>query len=89
MSNYLIFINLLAFITYYVDKKLAKRKKFRISEKSLFFLSFMGGSIGSLLAMYIFRHKTKKKKFLIINIISLIFWLILTFLYFYDIITAF
>lgn len=89
MSNYLIFINLLAFITYYVDKKLAKRKKFRISEKSLFFLSFMGGSIGSLLAMYIFRHKTKKKKFLIINIISLIFWLILTFFYFYDIITAF
>lgn len=89
MSNYLIFINLLAFITYYVDKKLAKRKKFRISEKCLFFLSFMGGSIGSLLAMYIFRHKTKKKKFLIINIISLIFWLILTFFYFYDIITAF
>jgi len=89
MSNYLIFINLLAFITYYVDKKLAKRKKFRISEKSLFFLSFMGGSIGSLLAMHIFRHKTKKKKFLIINIISLIFWLILTFFYLYDIITAF
>ena len=53
------------------DKHLAKTQKQRISEKTLLSFVFLGGSIGSVLAMLTFRHKTAKKSYL------LKFWLII------------
>ena len=75
MVWYLIGINILSFLLYGFDKYLAKNRLYRISEYSLFVLSFFGGSIGSILGMTIFHHKTKKISFWILNIIFLIIWI--------------
>lgn len=42
-----------------VDKKRAKRGAYRISEKTLFMIAILGGSMGSIAGMNHFRHKTK------------------------------
>lgn len=42
-----------------IDKSKARRHAWRISEKGLFFVSFLCGSIGAWAGMYIFTHKTK------------------------------
>ena len=76
MVYYLIGINILSFFIYGLDKYLARKKLYRISEYSLFVLSFFGGCIGSLLGMNIFHHKTRKPLFWIINIIFLIIWIV-------------
>lgn len=47
----------------YLDKKRAIKKEWRISEGTLILTSILGGSIGSLIGMYTFRHKTKHLKF--------------------------
>ena len=47
----------------FIDKEKAKRHKWRIPENTLIFISLIGGSIGSLIGMYLFRHKTKHFKF--------------------------
>ena len=56
---YLIGINLAGFIIMGVDKKRAIRGAWRISEASLFFTALFGGSLGCILGMQHFRHKTK------------------------------
>jgi uncharacterized membrane protein YsdA (DUF1294 family) len=48
-----------------IDKQRAIHKEWRISEKTLILLSVLGGSIGMLVGMSAFRHKTKHKKFTI------------------------
>lgn len=65
MKAYLIIINILSFILYEIDKLKAIKKKERISEKALILIGILGGSIGSLIGMNLFRHKTKKLKFII------------------------
>ncbi|WP_269224346.1 MULTISPECIES: DUF1294 domain-containing protein [Flavobacterium] len=58
-------VNLIAFVLIGYDKKLAKNNKRRISEQTLLFWVALGGTIGSLLAMSIFRHKTAKTSYLL------------------------
>lgn len=77
---YFILINVGSFICYYIDKKRAIRNEFRISESALFIISFLGGAFGSLLGIKIFKHKTKKKKFIfgmpfifILNIVGFLY----------------
>lgn len=60
---YLVIINALGFVLMRVDKQRAKRKLWRIPEATLMAVAVFGGSIGSLLGMYAFRHKTKHAKF--------------------------
>ena len=60
---YLLVINLISLIMFFVDKKYAEYGRWRISEKSLILISLFGGSIGAICGMKIFRHKTKKPKF--------------------------
>ena len=62
---YVVIINLITFLVMYIDKRKAKKGSFRISEKALFILALIGGSIGGIIGMYKFRHKTKKKIFTI------------------------
>lgn len=59
----LIAINLLTFVLYGTDKAKAKKNKWRISEAVLLTAAFLGGSLGALLGMQLFRHKTKHRKF--------------------------
>lgn len=60
---YLLFINLIGLLVMYIDKKKAKYGKWRISEKTLLIVALLGGSIGTIIGMYWFRHKTQKIKF--------------------------
>ena len=59
----LIGINVLAFLVYGIDKWKAKQDSWRISEATLLLLAVIGGSIGALLGMQVWRHKTMHKKF--------------------------
>ena len=51
--------NLLAFALMGLDKRRARRGCWRISEKALFFFPVLGGSLGGMLGMYFFHHKTR------------------------------
>lgn len=63
----------------YTDKLRAKKRAFRIPEATLFAIAIIGGSIGCILGMYTFRHKTKHWHFvygmpiiLILQIVSIL-----------------
>jgi len=60
---YLIGINVLTFLIYGADKWKAQRDRWRIPEDTLIWLAVAGGSVGALLGMNLFRHKTKHRKF--------------------------
>lgn len=60
---YLLIINLLGLYLMFTDKKKAKRGEYRISEKTLWTVSIMGGAIGTTIGMKSFRHKTKHLSF--------------------------
>ena len=60
---YLIVINIVTFLVYGIDKWEAKQGSWRISEATLLILAVIGGSIGALLGMKVWRHKTMHKKF--------------------------
>ena len=47
------------------DKRRAVKGKYRISEKSLFAVSLLGGGVGTLISMKLFHHKTRHKRFMI------------------------
>ncbi|MBE6970617.1 MAG: DUF1294 domain-containing protein [Ruminococcaceae bacterium] len=55
---YLLLINVITLLVYGSDKRRARKGKWRISEKTLFLLPAIGGSVGALAGMYLFRHKT-------------------------------
>ena len=59
----LICINVVTFVVYGIDKWKAKQGSWRISEATLLLLAVIGGSIGALLGMKIWHHKTQHKKF--------------------------
>ena len=74
--KYLIIINIITFVIYAVDKYKAINNKRRISELTLYSLGFLGGFAGALLAMLLFRHKTRKIRFYILNILYMIIWVL-------------
>lgn len=63
LVTYLLITNFIGFIIMLIDKQRAIHKEWRISEKTLIGISIIGGSIGMLLGMSSFRHKTKHIKF--------------------------
>ncbi len=60
---YLILINFIAFLSMYIDKKKAIKGKWRIKESTLLMLALVGGSVGAIIGMYAFHHKTQKPRF--------------------------
>ena len=67
----------------FIDKQKAKHGSWRIPEKTLFLFTLLGGGIGTIAGMYVFRHKTRKLYFtvgfpviLISEVILIIYWLI-------------
>jgi len=60
---YLIVINIVIFLVYGIDKWKAMQGSWRISEATLLILAVIGGSIGALLGMKIWHHKTMHNKF--------------------------
>ena len=81
---YVLSINLITFLAMLIDKKKAKWGRWRIKEGTLFTLVLLGGGIGGILGMYLFRHKTKKARFvfgfpaiLILEIVAIIVFVFL------------
>ena len=80
---YLLLINAIAFLRMLVDKIKAKKNRWRIRERTLFFSALLGGSVGALLGMYTFRHKTRHLSFtlgmptILIAQIALTVWIFL------------
>ena len=78
---YLIIVNAAAFLLMLADKLKAKRGAWRIPEATLMGIAAIGGSVGALAGMYLFRHKTKHIKFtlgipvILIGQIALVIWL--------------
>lgn len=65
LTLYLGAINVVTFLAYGLDKQKAKQNRWRIPERILLGLAIFGGSIGALLGMRAFHHKTKKLKFVV------------------------
>ena len=59
LLGYFIIMNLIGFALMGIDKYRAKKRSFRIPEATLFIVAIIGGSIGSIIGMYAFRHKTR------------------------------
>ncbi|MHB1454760.1 MAG: DUF1294 domain-containing protein [Saccharofermentanales bacterium] len=57
--GYLIAINIVGLIAMGTDKRRSIKGRWRISERMLFLVAAMGGSLGSIIGMHLFRHKTK------------------------------
>ena len=62
---YLLIINGVGLTAMLIDKLKAERGSWRIPEKTLFMITLLGGGIGTIAGMYLFRHKTKKLYFTI------------------------
>lgn len=73
---YLCAVNLIAFIAYGIDKRRARKNRWRIPEITLIMFAAIGGSIGALVGMFFWHHKTKKIKFLFCVPALLILWII-------------
>ncbi|MBR1628805.1 MAG: DUF1294 domain-containing protein [Lachnospiraceae bacterium] len=65
MIYYLCVINIIGLLVMWLDKRKARRHEWRIPEKTLFLVSILGGSIGTLAGMYLFHHKTKHWYFVV------------------------
>ena len=82
LAVWLIAINLVTFAVYGADKRRARRGAWRVPEKTLFLLPLLGGSVGALLGMRVFRHKTKHWYFvwgvpaILLAQLALVVWLL-------------
>lgn len=79
---YFIAINIIGFFAMLIDKKKAERGSWRIPEKTLLILTLLGGGVGTISGMYMFRHKTKKLRFtvgfpviLITEVALIVYWI--------------
>jgi uncharacterized membrane protein YsdA (DUF1294 family) len=76
----LLTLNLFAFIVFGWDKRLSVKHKRRIPENTLLGITFIGGTLGAVLGMLIFRHKISKTSFLlkfglvVLIQVGLIYW---------------
>ena len=72
---YLLIVNVLAFVLYGIDKRKARKDKYRISEGTLLWMARLGGGVGSWIGIRRFHHKTKHKRFVILVPLWTILWL--------------
>lgn len=79
---YLGALTLITFIVYGIDKLKAKNGGWRVPEKTLLTLSLLGGGLGGIIAMNLFRHKTSGEHwyFTVLNVLGIIIHAALTIL---------
>jgi uncharacterized membrane protein YsdA (DUF1294 family) len=69
-------MSIIGLVTMGIDKYKAKAKQWRIPEKTLLLVAFIGGGIGTAIGMKTFRHKTKHPKFTILVPLSAILYVV-------------
>lgn len=74
---YLLIVNNVAFFLMGIDKKKAQTGAWRIPEKTLFLSAILGGGVGAIAGMQLFRHKTRHRSFVIGMPLILLAWVIL------------
>lgn len=72
IAVYLACANVAAFVCYRVDKRRARREQWRIPERTLLALAFLGGGLGAFLGMHVFHHKTRKLRFRLLVPLALV-----------------
>lgn len=77
MLIYYFIINIIAFLLYGMDKWKAKLGAWRIPEKTLLGVALLGGGLGALLGMQLFRHKTRHLSFRVLIPLFLILHIII------------
>jgi uncharacterized membrane protein YsdA (DUF1294 family) len=79
VTIYMLIMSIVGFVIMGIDKRKAIKRGWRISERTLIFIAFIGGALGSFLGMHIFRHKTKQLKFIILLplalLLNILLWL--------------
>jgi uncharacterized membrane protein YsdA (DUF1294 family) len=69
---YLLLINVFTLTLFGYDKDMAEKKKKRVSEKTLLTFTFLGGTLGALIGMRMYKHKTSKTSFQIKFLLTVI-----------------
>lgn len=69
---FLLAISFATFLFYGADKRRAEKGAWRVPEKVLLFLSIFGGAFGAIIAMKVFRHKTKHWYFTVVNVLGVV-----------------
>lgn len=79
VTVYMLIMSIAGFITMGVDKKKSINRGWRIPERTLILIAFIGGAFGSFLGMKFFRHKTRHLKFIILIplavLINILIWI--------------
>jgi uncharacterized membrane protein YsdA (DUF1294 family) len=83
LSWYFLIINLLTFFIYGLDKAKSAMGSWRVSERKLLSLAILGGSVGAIFGIKLFRHKTRKTDFLLPLGIILFLQVVLIYLLFF------
>lgn len=78
MLYYFVIMNVIGCLSMKIDKQRAIRGQWRVSEFHLMIIAFLGGCFGSLIGMYMFRHKTKHIKFVVGVPLICLFYLFLS-----------
>lgn len=69
---YFALMSVICFFQYGIDKRKAIKGRYRIRESVLLGVSFLGGALGAVIGMYLFRHKTLHFRFHLVNLLGLI-----------------
>ena len=75
LLGYLLLMSLLALLLFALDKAKAKRKAWRIPERTLLLVAFLGGAPGAWIGMTLFRHKTRHTKFNVLVPLAMLLWI--------------
>jgi len=84
ITGFWLVMNLVTYVSYGLDKQRARRGKWRISERTLLWLSASGGAVGGWRGMKDFRHKTYKRNFQILIPLFAVIQVVLLYLIFFQ-----
>jgi len=82
LLKYLLIINIISGIIFFIDKQKSKKKKYRISEFNLHLLEILGGIFIILPLIILIRHKNKKASYFLVSWFIFILWIMVLYIYF-------
>lgn len=83
LNVYMVIMCLIGFFQMMIDKKKARKHNWRISERTLLLTGALGGAIGSWIGMYLFHHKTRHTRFVVLMPLFVVIHIAVLFLLYY------